>query len=210
MKWSNVKIELTSPGVSTQLRHRVPPFPQLTNLRLQTTAVGLSAPYEPHGNREYGRTRLLSGVLSEWRSTGMQWKKSDRTKNHLTNINDRPVFPGYLTGCSAATTPVPENWRLRGVVPREGYTTLANSTKFSDVRNMLYYYWLVKKKVKRRSLLSWWLAPACLVLAENNCCSLLRKILWEMYRYTQRTTQSTSYHHEFGVTLPTTKMCYKH
>ena len=37
----------------------------LQNLPLQTTAVGLPAPYEPHGNREYRRTRLLSGVLSE-------------------------------------------------------------------------------------------------------------------------------------------------
>ena len=45
--------------------HRVPPFPQLTNSRLHTTAVGLPASYEPHGNREHRRTRLLSGVLSE-------------------------------------------------------------------------------------------------------------------------------------------------
>ena len=57
--------ELTWPRVSTHLRHTVPPFPQLTNSLLQTTAVGLPAPYEPHGNREHRRTRLLSGVLSE-------------------------------------------------------------------------------------------------------------------------------------------------
>ena len=63
------------------------------------------------------RTRLLSGVLSQWRAAGMQWKKSNRTKKHHTNINDRPVFPGYLTGCSAATTPGIENRKLRGVVP---------------------------------------------------------------------------------------------
>ena len=130
VKWSNVQTELTWPRVSTQLRRRVPPFPQLTNSRLQTTAVGLPAPSKPHGNREYRRTRLLSGVLSEWRPAGMQWKKINRTKNHLTNINDRPVFPGYLTGCSAATTPVPENGKLRGVVPHEGRVyNSTNSTK---------------------------------------------------------------------------------
>ena len=126
VKRSNVQTELTwSPG-STQLYHRVPPSPQLTNSRLQTTAVGLPAPYEPHGNREHKRTRLLSGVLSEWRPAGMQWNKSNRTKKHNTNINDRPAFPSYMTGCSAATTPVPENWKLRGVVPHErSYVTKA-------------------------------------------------------------------------------------
>ena len=67
VKRSNVQTELTWPRVSTQLQHtcRVPPFPQLTNSRLQTTAVGLSAQYEPHGNREHRRTRLRSGVLLE-------------------------------------------------------------------------------------------------------------------------------------------------
>ena len=44
-----MQTELTWQGVSTQLQHRVPPFPQLTNSRLQTTAVGRPAPYEPHG-----------------------------------------------------------------------------------------------------------------------------------------------------------------
>ena len=40
VKRSNVKTELTWPRVSTQLqRRRVPPFPQLTNSRLQTTTV---------------------------------------------------------------------------------------------------------------------------------------------------------------------------
>ena len=47
------KTELTWPRVSTQLQHRVTPFSQPTNSRLQTTAVGLPAPYEPHGNREH-------------------------------------------------------------------------------------------------------------------------------------------------------------
>ena len=65
VKRSNVQTELTWPRVSTQLQHRVHPSPQLTNPRLQTTAVRLPAPYEPHGSREYRRTRLLSGVLSE-------------------------------------------------------------------------------------------------------------------------------------------------
>ena len=65
VKRSNMQTELTWPRVSAQLQHRVSPFPQLTNSRLQTTAVGLPAPYEPQGNREHGRTRLLSGVLSE-------------------------------------------------------------------------------------------------------------------------------------------------
>ena len=65
VKRSNVQTELTWPRVSTQLQHRVPPSPQPTNSRLQTTAVGLPAPYEPRGNREYRRTRLLSGVLSK-------------------------------------------------------------------------------------------------------------------------------------------------
>ena len=51
VKRSNVQTELTWPQVSTQLQHIVPPSPQLTNSRLQTTAVGLPAPYEPHGNR---------------------------------------------------------------------------------------------------------------------------------------------------------------
>ena len=128
VKWPNVQTELTWPRVSTQLQHRAPPFPQLTNSRPQTTAVGLPAPYEPYGNRVHRRTRLLSGVLSEWRPAGMQWKMSNKRKHH-TNINDRPVFPGYLTGCSAATTPVPENWKLRGVVPHEGYTTLPTVQK---------------------------------------------------------------------------------
>ena len=65
VKRSNVHTELTWPRVSTQLQHRVHPSPLLTNSRLQTTAVGLPAPYEPHGNREHRRMRLLSGVLSE-------------------------------------------------------------------------------------------------------------------------------------------------
>ena len=64
MKRSNAQTELTWPRVSTQLQHRVPPSTQLINSRLQTTAVGLPAPYEPHGNRAHRRTRLLSGVLS--------------------------------------------------------------------------------------------------------------------------------------------------
>ena len=41
VKRSNAQTELTWPRVSTQLQHRVPPFPQITNSRLQTTAVGL-------------------------------------------------------------------------------------------------------------------------------------------------------------------------
>ena len=65
VKRSNVQTEVTWPPVSTQLQHRAPPFPLLTNSRLQTTEVGLPAPYKPHGNRGYRRTRLLSGVLSE-------------------------------------------------------------------------------------------------------------------------------------------------
>ena len=52
-------------GIHATLRHKVPPFPQLTNSRLQTKAVGLPAPYEPHGNRENRRTLLMSGMLSE-------------------------------------------------------------------------------------------------------------------------------------------------
>ena len=66
VKRSNVQTELTWPRVSTQLQHRVTPFPHLTNSRLQTTAVGLPTPHEPHRNRECRRTRLLSGVRSEW------------------------------------------------------------------------------------------------------------------------------------------------
>ena len=61
----HVHTELTWPRVSTQLQHSVPPFPQLTNTPLQTTAVGLPEPYEPHGNREHRRMHLPSGVLSE-------------------------------------------------------------------------------------------------------------------------------------------------
>ena len=48
VKGSNVQTELTWPRVSSQLQHRVLPFPHLFNSRLQTTAVGLPAPYEPH------------------------------------------------------------------------------------------------------------------------------------------------------------------
>ena len=64
VKRSNVQTELTWPRVSTQLQHSVPPSPPLTSSRLQTRAVALPAPHEPHGNREYRRTRLLSEVLS--------------------------------------------------------------------------------------------------------------------------------------------------
>ena len=65
MKRSNVQTELTWSRVSTQVLHRVPPFPQLTNSRLETTAVGLPAPYKTRSDREYRRTRLLSGVLAK-------------------------------------------------------------------------------------------------------------------------------------------------
>ena len=51
VKLTNMQTELTWPRVSAQLHRRVPPFPQLTNSRLQTTAVGLPAPYEPHAVR---------------------------------------------------------------------------------------------------------------------------------------------------------------
>ena len=133
VKRSNVQTELTWPRVSTQPQRRVPSFPKLTNSRLQTTAVGLPAAYEPRGNREHRRTRLLSRVLSEWRPAGMQWNKSNRRKKQKTNINDRLSFPSYLTGCSAATTPVPENWNLRRVVPHdEGCTTHVSVTQSSD------------------------------------------------------------------------------
>ena len=40
VKRSNVQTELTRPRVSTQLQHGVPPSPQLTNSRLQTTRLG--------------------------------------------------------------------------------------------------------------------------------------------------------------------------
>ena len=67
VKGSHVQTELTWPRLSTQLQHRVPPSPRLTNSRLQTTAVVLPAPYEPHGNREYKRTP--SAVWSAVRAT---------------------------------------------------------------------------------------------------------------------------------------------
>ena len=132
-KWRGPMCKLNSHGRGYPLNYSiwVPPSPQPTKSRLQTTAVGLPAPYEPQGNREYRRTRLLSGVLSQWRPAGVQWNKNNGTKNHSTDINDRPSFPSYLTGCSAATTPVPENWKLRRVIPREGYTTLLQTLQKS-------------------------------------------------------------------------------
>ena len=39
VKRSKVQTELTWPRVSIQLQHTIPPFPQVTNARLQTTAV---------------------------------------------------------------------------------------------------------------------------------------------------------------------------
>ena len=48
MRWPNVQPELTWPRVSTQRQHRVPPFLQLFNSRLQTTAVGLPALFETY------------------------------------------------------------------------------------------------------------------------------------------------------------------
>ena len=52
----------------------------------------------------------------------------------LSSINDHHVFLNSLAGCCAATTPVPENWKLRGVVPHEGYTiTLQKSVGRSNM-----------------------------------------------------------------------------
>ena len=83
--------ELTWPRVSTHqlqinVQHRVLPFQQLTNSRLQATAVGLPAPYEPHGNREHRQTNppaVWSAVRVTTRGHAVQ-KKSNETKNHLT------------------------------------------------------------------------------------------------------------------------------
>ena len=69
----NVRTTTTTtwPRVSTQLQNRkVPPFLGTTNQLAATKYSGLlsgvlSAPYEPHGNREHRRTPLLSGALSE-------------------------------------------------------------------------------------------------------------------------------------------------
>ena len=41
MKRPNVHPELTWPRVPTQLQHRVPPFPRLTNSQLLSTAVAV-------------------------------------------------------------------------------------------------------------------------------------------------------------------------
>ena len=58
-----------------------------------------------------------------------------------------PVFPSYVTGCSAATTPVPEH--CGGSFPMKGKNSFTNSTKISDVVSiMLHYYYLVKEPRK--------------------------------------------------------------
>ena len=103
----------TWPRVSTQLQHRVPPFPQLTNSRLQTAAVGLPAPYEPHGNREHRRTLCCLECCQSDDPQVCSEKGAIEPKTTIQNINDRPVFRSYLTGCIAALSYDARAWKLK-------------------------------------------------------------------------------------------------
>ena len=123
----------------------------LVNSRLQTTAVGLPAPYEPHGNREHRRTRLLSGVLSEWRPASMQWNKSNRTKSHLYKYQWSPRLPGLSDRLQRSYDA--SAWKFKfagGRSPWRVYNSSTNSTKTSDVKGIQLFYKLYKNQWRKQ------------------------------------------------------------
>ena len=148
--------ELTWPRVSTQLLHGVPRSHNYPTRGYKLQRLGC-----------LHRTNRTVTVSTDERACCLKCccqsddpracskKLSNRTQNHHTNTRGRPVFPGYLTDCSAATTPLPENLKLRRVVPHEGYTTpLVPTLQNSVTKETCCTTAANKKTEKRRSLLS--------------------------------------------------------